>query len=419
MTPVEMQTSAGKWLSARLLAWHRADSKSPEHADVAFDEFDRRMRLSIVLAFFGGSLVHLLVTLLAPDSVYGGPTFAIAMVIIGIASGFGIALLPWRRYGRDLFAIVLLYAALLIAGLVYSTGGADSPFGLAFLLITISTGLYKSNYLTVLIAGACALLGFLPLLYSTPDSRFILQQAALTACIFASAAFHRLIVPELLRRTRAEQLLQMDLRETRLLRDELARANALLARQATTDPLTDIANHGAIVAEIEAAFARQVQDDRPFAIIFFDIDRFKGINDTYGHRAGDAVLRQIARLAASGSGPNERAGRYGGEEFLLLLSDATPTKASARAEALRAAVAHRSFILPNGVVIVVTISVGVAVAPAHGTSGETLLCAADDALYRAKDGGRNCVRLASSTDEELVQELRAIERHEQEHTAPH
>ena len=391
----------------------------PEHTNIAFDEFDRRMRFALILAFFGGSLAHLLVALLAPDLISGGRDFAFAMVILGVVSGFGIALLPWRRYGRDLFAVVLLYSAFLIAGLIYSTGGTDSPFGLVFLLITIFTGLYKSTSSTMLIAGTYTAFGFLPLLYSTPGPHFLLRQSILGVCIFTSALFHRTIVPELLRRAREEQLLQDDLRETRLLRDQLARANALLAQQARTDPLTEIANHGAIVAEIEAAFARQAHHDRPFAILFFDVDRFKGINDTHGHRAGDAVLRQIARLAASGSGPNEHAGRYGGEEFLLFLGDTAQDEALARAEALRAAVADQPFTLPNGVAITVTISGGVAAAPAHGTSSETLLCAADDALYRAKADGRDRVCLASAATEDLGQELRAIERHDRQSIAPH
>ena len=90
----------------------------------------------------------------------------------------------------------------------------------------------------------------------------------------------------------------------------------------------------------------------------------------------------------------------------------------ARAEALRAAVADQPFTLPNGVAITVTISGGVAAAPAHGTSSETLLCAADDALYRAKADGRDRVCLASAAAEELGQELRAIGQHEQEPIAP-
>jgi len=377
------------------------------------------MRLSIILAFFGGSIIHLLVALLAPDDVYGGRNFAFGMVVLGVVSGLGIAFLPWRRYGRDLFAVVLLYSALLAAGLIYSTGGANSPFGLVFLLITISTGLYKSARLAGVIAGACAALGFLPLLYSTPGSHFILQQSALSACVLASAAFNRLIMPELLRRTRAEQELQADLRETRLLRDELARANALLAQQARTDPLTGLANHGAIVAEIETAFAQQRHSDTAFAILFFDIDHFKRINDTYGHQAGDAVLMQLARIMTASSGLHELPGRYGGEEFLLVLHSTPQQEALRRAEALRAAVARHPFSLPNGTEIAVSISIGVAAAPAQGTHGEMLLSAADDALYRAKATGRNRVRLASGDAEELGSEGRAIEQREWERTAPH
>lgn len=418
MMPLRMTITVWGWLRDRLLAWHRSGGASPEQPDSAFDEFDRRMRLSSILAFFGGSLIHLLVALFAPEAVYGGPNFAFAMVILGVTSGLGVALLPWRRYGRDLFAIVLLYAALLIAGLVYSTGGATSPFGLVFLLITISTGLYKSTRLTVLIAGACATLGFLPLLYSTPGAHFILQQAALSACVLASAAFHRLIVPELLRRTRTEQVLQDDLRETRLLRDELAQANALLAQQARTDPLTGLANHGAIIAEIDAAFAQQTRSGTAFALIFFDIDRFKQINDTYGHRAGDMVLTQVAHIVAVSSGLNERPGRYGGEEFLSVLGGASLPMALHRAERLRAAVARHPLILPNGAGIAVTISIGVAAAPAHSTQAEALLNAADDALYRAKDTGRNRVCAASSDAEDLGLALRAIEQHERERAAP-
>jgi diguanylate cyclase (GGDEF)-like protein len=384
------------WLGIRLLAWHRAGDTPPARSDVPFDEFDRRMRLAIVLAFFGGSLLHLLVALVAPDTVYGGRTFAFGMVALGIASGLGIAVLPWRRYGRDLFAVVLLYAASLIAGLIYSTGGAESPFGLVFLLITISTGLYQSARLAVLIAGTCATLGFLPLLYSTPGPRFLVQQSALGACILASAAFNRLIVPELLRRARAEQSLRDDLRETRLLRDELARANALLAEQARTDPLTGLPNHGAIIAELDAAFARQASTTAHFSILFFDVDRFKQINDTNGHQAGDAVLRHIADIVGARAGRHGRAGRYGGEEFLIVLDDATAQEAARHAEALRIAVAQRPLALPDGTTIGATISVGVASAPAHGTTGEMLLRAADDALYRAKATGRDRVCVATA-----------------------
>jgi len=161
-----------------------------------------------------------------------------------------------------------------------------------------------------------------------------------------------------------------------------------------------------------------VREGTAFAILFFDIDRFKQINDTHGHRAGDAVLTQVARILAVSSGLNEYLGRYGGEEFLIVLGGATPLAASRRAEALRAEVAQHPFIIPNDAAIEVTISIGVATAPAHGTRSETLLNAADDALYRAKAAGRNRVCVASSDPEELGSALRDRAQREQERATP-
>jgi len=131
------------------------------------------------------------------------------------------------------------------------------------------------------------------------------------------------------------------------------------------------------------------------------------------------VLTQIARSMTASSGRNELSGRYGGEEFLLVLGGATPPHALRHAEALRAAVARYPFTLPNGATIAVTISIGIAAAPAHGTHCETLLGAADDALYRAKATGRDRVRLASSATAEHSAESRAIEQRERARTATH
>jgi diguanylate cyclase (GGDEF)-like protein len=391
-------TRARRWRrrGVRALARYRADGAPPARTDAAFDALDRRMRLAIVLAFCGGALVYLLVALVAPDTVHGGRTFAFALVALGLVSGPGIAALPWRHHGRDLFALVFLHAAVLAAGLIYLTGGAASPFAPVFLLITVPAGLAVGTRLAVPVIAACATLGFLPLLYATPGPRFLVQQSALGACILASAAFNRLIVPELLRRARAEQSLRDDLRATRLLRDELARANARLAEQARTDALTGLPNHGAILAELDAACARQASTTAHFSILFLDLDRFKRINDTNGHQAGDAVLRHIAAIVGARAGRHGRAGRYGGEEFLIVLDDATAQEAARHAEALRIAVAQRPLALPDGTTIGATISVGVASAPAHGTDGEMLLRAADDALYRAKATGRDRVCVATA-----------------------
>lgn len=355
------------------------------------DEFDLRLRRSIVAAFVGGSFAHFIVVNAIPGHAYGGFFFANAMVLLGLVSALLIPYLPWGRYGRDLFSVVLLYGAVLIAGLIYSTGGPDSPFVSTFLLITISAGLYHTTRIALVIAVACAALGFLPALYATPRDDFWVQQAVLAASALAAVAFHRLMLPEILRRARAEQGLQEDLRETRELRDELARANALLAQQARTDPLTGLLNHGAIIARADGALSGALAAGEALSLLFFDIDRFKRINDTYGHQAGDAILAGVARRVAVALRQDDHLGRYGGEEFLIVLPQTGPQEATALAERLRAAVAAEPFALPDATPVRVTISIGVATVDAHTTTRAGLLQAADLALYQAKAGGRDRV----------------------------
>ena len=242
-----------------------------------------------------------------------------------------------------------------------------------------------------MIAVGCAALGFLPAFYGSPRGDFWVQQAVLGVSALTSVAFQRLVLPEILRRARAEQGLQADLRETRELRDELARANALLARQARTDPLTGLLNHGAIVAQADDALARALAAGEALSLLFFDIDRFKLINDTHGHQAGDAILAGMAGRVAVALRQGDHLGRYGGEEFLIVLPQTGSQDAAQLAERLRAAVAAQPFALPDGTLVRVTISIGVATVGAENTTRAGLLQTADLALYQAKAGGRDRV----------------------------
>lgn len=377
---------AGEWASA--MGEGNERRARPAHR---LDEFDLRLRRALVAAFVGGSIAHFVVIRVAPDRALGGPVFAHAMVLLGLVSELLIPRLPWGRYGRDLFAAILLYSAALITGLIYSTGGVDSSFAATFLLITISAGLYHTNRLALVIAVACAGLGFVPYLYDTPGDDFLIRQTVLGVSALACIGFHRLMVPELLRRARAERGLQDDLRETRRLRDELARANALLARQARTDALTNLPNHGAIVAQADAALAGATARGEALSILFFDIDHFKGINDTHGHQAGDRVLAALARRAVAALRHGDTVGRYGGEEFLAILPATDAAAAVAVAERLRLAVAGTPFALPDGTACAVTVSVGVATSGDGADNRAVLLHAADLALYRAKAAGRDQV----------------------------
>ncbi len=163
---------------------------------------------------------------------------------------------------------------------------------------------------------------------------------------------------------------------------------------AMTDELTRLPNRRHILAAVDLAFAEAKRNGRPAAVIVFDIDRFKRINDTYGHAAGDAVLRSVARTCRLALRPADQLGRIGGEEFLVVLHDAkTAEQAHDIAERLRTAVEQLDFSsIAEG--LRVTISLGVWLA--HEYDVTAAIAAADELLYRAKESGRNRVERAEA-----------------------
>ncbi len=170
-----------------------------------------------------------------------------------------------------------------------------------------------------------------------------------------------------------------------------------LERLSVTDELTGLANRRRLAAELEREWKRSERHKRLFVVIMMDVDRFKHFNDTYGHPAGDGVLRRLADVLREVVREVDTAARYGGEEFTVILPE-TPAAEGARvAERIRARMAEERF-SPNGTgdAVGVTLSIGFAVFPADADSPETLISTADQALYRAKEGGRNRVVAASA-----------------------
>ncbi len=159
---------------------------------------------------------------------------------------------------------------------------------------------------------------------------------------------------------------------------------------AMTDELTRLPNRRHILTALDLAFAAAKRDRRPVTVIAFDIDRFKRINDTYGHAAGDVVLRTVARACRLALRPDDLIGRTGGEEFLVVLRDASVSQAGEIAERLRAAVEALDFssIAED---LQVTISLGVWVTDRYEAAAD--IAAADSLLYRAKESGRNRVEM--------------------------
>ena len=163
-------------------------------------------------------------------------------------------------------------------------------------------------------------------------------------------------------------------------------------RLAELDGVTGVYNHRHFRALLEQEVERARRLDRPVSLIMIDIDHFKRFNDSYGHQAGDEVLRHVAQLAARSLRRSDTVARYGGEEFVVLLADAAIAEALPVAEKIRLEVERNPLVLGNMVrPLVVTISLGVASFPADALNGPSLVAAADRSLYQAKGQGRNRV----------------------------
>jgi len=168
-------------------------------------------------------------------------------------------------------------------------------------------------------------------------------------------------------------------------------------RMAEVDGLTGVTNHRhfAVLLEREAERSRSL--GQSLALLMVDVDHFKQVNDTWGHPAGDAVLRHIAQRLAQRLRRSDVVARYGGEEFAVLLPGSTAAAAATLAEQLRSEIErHPAAAPPPAPAIEVTASIGVAALPEHALGEAALLEAADRALYRAKRSGRNRVVIASN-----------------------
>ncbi len=171
------------------------------------------------------------------------------------------------------------------------------------------------------------------------------------------------------------------------LRAQLKHARDALAYEAMHDPLTGIFNRRAILSMLRKELARAAREDKPLSVGLCDIDHFKQVNDTYGHQTGDDVLCGLVQRVQGALRSYDHFGRYGGEEFLVLVPGATGAAESNLYERLRAAVANDAIHTRSGAVAI-TVSIGVAEGTGEAAM-DAVLAAADAALYRAKSEGRN------------------------------
>jgi diguanylate cyclase (GGDEF)-like protein len=211
----------------------------------------------------------------------------------------------------------------------------------------------------------------------------------------------RVLTARLRAATRVVNLQQESERDAANLRKfatELAVANRRLQQAALTDSLTGMPNRRYLLERVEQEWAAYARNQRPFSVMMIDIDGFKQINDTFGHEAGDQVLRQVAVLLRRAARTEDVVGRLGGEEFLVICPGTNQAMGVRVAERLRQTVASHVFQV-DGVAIRVTVSIGISERESGMAHVDDLMRRADTALYRAKNDGRNRVQGARDTSE--------------------
>jgi len=163
------------------------------------------------------------------------------------------------------------------------------------------------------------------------------------------------------------------------------------------DQLTGMSNRLYFLQRFESEIRRTENYRQALALFMLDIDEFKKINDTHGHHAGDVVIKRMAEIVRKNTRGSDLVGRYGGDEFMVLITSTTEEQAASLAEHLREKISTTDIVIPGTEVPVrLTISGGLAMFPTHGQSTTELLRAADDALYESKRQGRNRILIATS-----------------------
>jgi diguanylate cyclase (GGDEF)-like protein len=173
------------------------------------------------------------------------------------------------------------------------------------------------------------------------------------------------------------------------------RLRETLRNQSIRDPQTGLFNRRYMVDSLDRELSRAGRSGKTVVVAMLDLDHFKDLNDSFGHAAGDAVLRDWSNLLKAKFRGSDIVCRYGGEEFVIILPDISVDIAHQRMEQLRQDIRRMTVRQDGQTINGVTVSIGIAYFPVHGRTNPALLHAADQALYRAKESGRDCTAMAS------------------------
>lgn len=354
----------------------RTDSTGKE-----FLRFDDHLRRISVALFASGMLVVLFVANFGPAGLgYAVDRTALNLVVaVAGVSILGVLLFPWRRYDRNLFLVVSLGSICLITMAVYFSGGWASPFFSLYFFVVAFAALYYSARVAALVVFLTILASLGPEIYDPAAARLAEHAMVRVPSYLALAFVSWYMAQEIGRRERLRGESERKLGEMRELRDRFR-------REAYTDRLTGLPNRAHFDDLLQKEIKRARRHGENFALVFFDVDDFKLVNDVRGHEVGDDVLRFLAEVLRNSARETDTVARQGGEEFTALLPGTPLTGAREFFERVRLGAAHRGELKLG---FPLRLSGGVAVFPQDAEDPDDLLKAADLAMYKAKRQGKD------------------------------
>ncbi len=208
-----------------------------------------------------------------------------------------------------------------------------------------------------------------------------------------------MLLQDITERKRNEQALERMNRQLQIQLTEIQALQATWQEQATRDPLTGLYNRRFLLKALGKELSQSSRTRRPISVIMLDVDQFKSFNDTYGHAAGDAILKTLSEWLRGKTRRGDLVCRYGGEEFLVIMPGA-PAEVSLRRAQEWCDNFRQVCVWYEGAALRTTLSLGAATSPTHGATPEDLIHAADMAMYAAKQAGRDCVRSPEQAEAE-------------------
>jgi diguanylate cyclase (GGDEF)-like protein len=283
-------------------------------------------------------------------------------------------LFPWYRFGRNVLLLPISACLVLTALAVYFSGGWHSPLSVLYLLVVVFCAGYFSAGVAVLCVAVTLLASSIPQLY-TPDSAQLFQHMVVQGPTYVGLLLA-------CRYTLWERTSLQYAHDSEKIKDLKER----LRHETSFDPLTGLFNRSHFEARFNEEFERAKRNGEHFVVLFLDIDDFKDVNDNHGHRKGDDALKLVAETLRSCSRRIDVVARYGGDEFMVVLSGASLPEARRFFGRMREQVSERS---GHTLGLDLRLSAGVVQCPDHSTDPAALLDAVDEAMYKAKRRGKN------------------------------